>query len=147
MNWLPAFGVAFALAAPGPKDAPKKAEPPPIVGEWKCGQFIGGGRVATEAELKQIQGGYVFTAEGKFQGRFGPETFEGTYTTDPAKDPPEIDCVSGKAAKSKGGIYKVEKDALTLCVAEGDGARPTKFESPAGTRILLMTFKRAGKKE
>ena len=88
-----------------------------------------------------------FTADGKFRGRFGPETSEGTYTTDPAKDPAQIDCVSGKAAKSKGGIFKVEKDTLTLCFAEGDAARPTKFESPAGTRIMLLTFKRVEKKE
>ncbi len=143
LNWLPAFGVAFALAAPVPKD-PKKPESPSIVGKWECVKFEAAGRTTTNEELKEIS--LEFGADGKCKIRFGEDS-ESTYATDAAKVPAEIDFVSEKTRKAKGAIYKLEKDSLTLCLGDGNAARPTKFESPAGTRIMLMTFKRVPKKE
>jgi len=147
MNWLPALGLALAVGAPAPKEAPKKAEPPSIVGEWECVECTAGGRTASAEELDDLQCGYKFTADGKFQSRWGKQVFEGTYTTDSAKDPAQMDCVSDKTGKVGQLIYKVEKDKLTICGAEGGRDRPTKFESPAGTRIMLLTFKRVEKKD
>jgi hypothetical protein len=47
--------------------------------------------------------------------------------------PPE-----GKTVK---GIYKIEKDKLTVCLAlEGD--RPKAFESKEGSSTLLQVFKK-----
>ena len=142
------FGIALTLAAPAPKDAPKKAAPSPIIGDWVCVDLVAGGRMITPAEMNQVGPmGNEFTADGKHRGRFGAETTEGTFTTDPSKDPAELNCVSAKNGRSAAGIYRVEKDTLTLCFTEGGVVRPTKFESPAGTRIMLMTFRRVVKKE
>jgi uncharacterized protein (TIGR03067 family) len=146
MNWLPALGLAVAVGAPITKEAPKKAEPPPIVGEWTCVAFVGGGRIATPDEVKELQFRLEFTADGKFRHNWGPRSEQGTYTIDPAKEPAHVDySVPGKVGNQ--GIYKVDKDMLTLCAAEGGGPRPDKFESPAGTRIMLLTFQRVEKKK
>src|SRR5215213_705958 len=128
MNWLPALGLALAVGAPGPKEAPKKAEPPSLVGEWECVEFIGGGRMAMANEVAQIGIKIEFTADGKFRGREGKREYaDGKYTTDPTKDPAEVNYAAGGIPKENKGIYKVEKDTLTMCVAEGGGARPTTF--------------------
>lgn len=145
MNWLPAFALALAVAAPT-KDDPKKQAAPTIVGEWTCIKFVGDGLERTEInELKEI--GFEFTADGKFRGRFGNERFAGTYTIEPAKDPAEIDLKHEGKDKKGLGLFKIEKDTLTLCFAEGGKDRPAKLASPAGTRIMLMTFTRVEKKK
>ena len=138
------IGLTVAVAAPGPKDAAPKKDPPVIVGEWRCVELLGGGRAVPAEMLPEIV--FEFTADGKFRCREGAEERpEGTYTADPAKEPGEVDYAAGGIAKKNKGIYKVEKDTLTVCFTEGGGDRPTAFESPAGDRILLLTFKRVKK--
>jgi uncharacterized protein (TIGR03067 family) len=146
MTGLYLVALATTLGAPAPKEAPKKAEPPAIVGEWECIEMIVGGRKLTAPELAMLEARYEFTSEGKYRGRFGPETGEGKYALNPAKDPAEIDLTSDKTGSMKGGLYRLDKDTLILCYAEGKGGRPEAVESPAGSRIFLMTFKRAEKK-
>ena len=42
------------------------------------------------------------------------------------------------------GIYKLDGDVLTLCLASGkDAERPKKLESPAGSTVMVLTLKRA----
>ena len=134
------------LGAPIPKEAPKKAAPPAIVGEWQCEGIIAGGRAAPGAVAAQIV--FEFTADGKFRGReAGRQYPEGTYSVAPAKDPPEADYKAGGIAAENKAIYKVEKDVLTFCFTEGGGPRPAAFDSPLGSRVLLLTFKRVEKKK
>jgi hypothetical protein len=47
------------------------------------------------------------------------------------------------------GIYKLDGNTLTLCLAVGgeEANRPAKFESPAGSMVMLLTLKRPVKKE
>jgi uncharacterized protein (TIGR03067 family) len=138
------LALALLVAAPGPKDPPKK-EPPSIVGEWACTECIAGGRPFPGEMLPMI--GIRFMADGKFKFRFGLEEGTGTFTTDPSKDPAEVNYTSDKSGKGNHGIYKIEKDVLILCATEGGGQRPTKFESPAGTRIMLLKYTRVEKKK
>jgi len=44
MSWSPVLGVALVLGAPIPKEVPKKAETPLIVGEWFCTKCVAGGK-------------------------------------------------------------------------------------------------------
>ena len=62
----------------------------------------------------------------------------------------------GGAAAPTLAIYKIEEDMLTLCSAMPEfpggrkgvvAGRPTAFEAPAGSRLVLMTFKRMEKKK
>ncbi len=137
--------LALTLGAPGPKDDPKK-DPPSVVGEWVAEKGIVGGND------KGIPPGGVtfeFTADGHVrihEGSKQPDPAD--YKVDPKKSPAEIDIVppAGQKEPPMLGIYKVEGDQLTICVAHG-GKRPTKFESPEGSDVMLLTLKRVKKKE
>jgi uncharacterized protein (TIGR03067 family) len=138
--------VGLVLAAPGVKDPPKKAEPPSIVGEWVIEEMIVGGKAAPAGATDGMS--IEFKADGKVQIRFnGQGAKEGTYKTVPGKDVSEIDLTTG--TDTAPGLFKIEKDKLVLCIDDrGKGAaRPAGFESPAGSRVMLMTLKRVEKKE
>jgi uncharacterized protein (TIGR03067 family) len=137
------IGLAVTIGAPGTKDPPKK-DPPSIVSEWVGEKAVSGGRVKPAPE-----GGIVFSfsADGMLTvteaRREKPEAVP--YKLDAKKSPAEIDITPQKEEKVL-GIYKIEGDTLTICFAGGpDAKRPSKFESPEGERIILMTFKRAKK--
>jgi uncharacterized protein (TIGR03067 family) len=92
----------------------------------------------------------VFAADGKMtevRGPAGPRG-EGTYTTDPKAGPPAIDFIRPPEQKRPPlrGIYQVDGDTLTVCLPDDPaGERPKKFEAPAKSKALLLTFKRANK--
>jgi uncharacterized protein (TIGR03067 family) len=136
-------GVAVGIGAPS-KDPPKKEDT--LVGVWAGESAVRGGMVRPVPE-----GGITltFTAEGKFLVKEGTneEREISTYKADAKKNPAEID-LTPPPGKDKPilGIYKLDGDTLTLCISDDDGGgRPTKFESPDGSRVMLMTLKRAKK--
>jgi uncharacterized protein (TIGR03067 family) len=145
MHWFPAIGLAVLLGAPGPKEDPKKADTPSIVGDWVCTKCVADGREFPEEALTSIK--MSFTADGKMNFKFGAQEGVCTYAVDPSKDPPAVDYKSDKAAKGNQGIYKVETHSMTFCFAEGGRDRPAAFASPAGSRILLLTLARVEKKK
>jgi uncharacterized protein (TIGR03067 family) len=139
--------LAVAVGAPGVKEVPKKE--PSLVGEWVGEKATAGGkdRPVPAGGIK-----FTFTADGKFTVHEGKreKPDEGTYKADTKKDPAEIDIFPPAEKAGRGtvrGIFKVEGDTLTLCFAGGkdDAQRPTKFESPADSNVMLMTLKRAKK--
>lgn len=140
------FALSFPIGAPG-KDVPK-AEPT-IVGVWLREKATAGG-----ADQPEPAGGtrFTLTADGKFLMKQGEraEREEGSYKVDAKKDPAEIDFMPrpGKDGPPVLGIYKLDGDTLTICIARGDGKlRPTKFEAPEGSANILMTLKRAKKEK
>ncbi len=130
--------LALAVAAPGPKDKPR-AEAGPIEGQWVLGSYVQGG----QPDPKRI--GLHFTFD---QGTVTvAEEGQGIrYAVRPKADPPEIDLTAAKDAIP--GIYKIDGGTLTICFPKGGGKdRPTRFESPAGSPLVLMTLKRDKKKD
>ena len=139
------LAVGLVLSAPGVKDPPKKAEPPGLVGEWKVEEATVGGNALPGA----IKDGLTieFTADGKYLIRVNGQSKEATYATTAGKEVNEID-FKDPTGRPALGIYKFEKETLTLCMAEGNNVtRPASFESPAGSRVMLMTLKRVEKKK
>ena len=141
-------GLALSVGAPAAKEAPKK-EAPSIVGEWIGEKAVGGGK-----ERPHPEGGFIFTfmADGKLKVKEGTdEKPDGaTYKLDTKKPPFTIDIIEEPGEKaSMIGIFKIDGDTLTICISGAKGAedaeRPTKFESPEGSRTILATFKRAKK--
>ncbi len=80
----------------------------------------------------------VWKREGK--------SFAGTkLVLDPSADPKRIDVIPDGGrdfGKHVLGIYKQDGDDLTICMADADAPRPTKFEAGEGTKWTLMTFRR-----
>jgi uncharacterized protein (TIGR03067 family) len=137
------LGLALAVAAPGPKDPPKKG-PPSLVGEWVAERAVEKGRPRNPPPGTT----WRFTADGKSVLTLGGrDPAEGTYKADAGKSPAELDVSAGPTGKPLKAIYTVEGDSLTVALVDGAGDRPTMFESPAGSKVILMVLKRAPKKE
>ena len=72
--------------------------------------------------------------------------FAGTaLELDPRQDPKAIDVIAdGGPARGKRvlGIYKLENDKLTLCMADPDQPRPREFKAEKGSGHTLMIFTR-----
>lgn len=146
------LGLALVVAAPNLKEPPKKN--PEIVGQWTVESMNLGGKQNARAPAEMI---YEFTADGQWlinRGGVVVKSVPREVKYDPKANPPTIDVVYPEAAAGKGGtprnmlgIYKVEGDMLTICFGASGGDRPTKFESEDGSRVMLMTLKRANKKD
>src|SRR5947209_7994926 len=137
------IGLAIVVGAPAKKEAPAK-EPPSIVGEWVGESGVRGGKPDNPPAGTSI----TFTADGKVLFKEGADkkAEEGTYKIDAKKTPAELDIVPslGDKAPTLVGIYKIEGDTLSMCIAMG-GDRPKEFAAPAGSEVMLVTCKRAKK--
>jgi uncharacterized protein (TIGR03067 family) len=82
----------------------------------------------------------------QYEVGFGMVWEKGTLKLDSAKKPKQIDLTTTKEGAFKGrnlpGIYELKGDTIVLCIEENKTERPTKFEAPEKTRLMLLTFKR-----
>jgi RNA polymerase sigma factor (sigma-70 family) len=121
------------------KEAPKEEEK--IRGTWVF-TSAERGNVAAD-RFKDLKA--TFTDDGKWITHLPDGDREGTYKLNTAKKPTEIDLVNGKG-NTMLGIYKLEKDTLTICLGEEDvEERPTEFASKEGTRVILLVLQREKK--
>jgi uncharacterized protein (TIGR03067 family) len=142
MNATLLLGVAVGLSAPALKDPPKNRTD--LVGEWAVESAIASGnRATTGGNLV-----YTFTKEGKWFIRRGDEELgagKRGVEFDPKADPPQVTLVSDATrlgSSRRHGIYKIEGDTATLCVAAAGEPRPTMFESTARNRQTIYVLKR-----
>jgi uncharacterized protein (TIGR03067 family) len=123
--------------------APTKQELEKHQGNWVAVSFRRDGQ-ETAAEIvrtvtRTVEGDHVvWKRDGK--------SFAGTTVVlDPRQDPGAIDVIpDGGPSRGKRvlGIYKLDKDRLTLCMADPDQPRPREFKAEKGSRHTLMVFKR-----
>jgi len=143
MNTALLLGVAIGVSAPALKDPPPKLEP--IVGEWEIESVTMDGKRATS----RVGIRYEFTADGQRISKSdrGDKPRSVKYKVDPKADPLAIDLIGPTDGAADRGIFRVEGHRMVFCFSFDSDTRPTKFESPAGSRLILMVLKRVNPKE
>ena len=136
--------LALALAAPGPKDAPKAPAENPLLGEWVVASHVSSGKLLPPFGKPE----HITITTDRWKVTKELES-ESNLTLDATKDPAHIDvwvAAQGDDDKSSRarGIYRLDGDTLVVCYTL-NGARPTKFESPPKSGVWVMTLKRVKK--
>jgi uncharacterized protein (TIGR03067 family) len=121
-----AAAVVILGAAQPPKDDPAKADLAKLQGEWAVKSI----EIAGMPLPGELPGKLVI--EGAKFGGLGSDM---TIVLDPTKTPKEIDLVRGASGQKWMGLYKLDGDTLTLCLAMIEKGkldtqkRPTDFDA------------------
>lgn len=147
MNAVLIATLAAILGVNDPKgDLPKNLKGHSILGKWIS--------VSAKTMGKSIYVeilSFEFSAEGKLKiahSKIGRSNIA-SYTLDDQKNPKQIDfeMLDEERGNEKyvfWGIYKIDKDILTLCFCDDPtGLRPTEFVFKKLGFIVLKTFRRA----
>jgi uncharacterized protein (TIGR03067 family) len=117
----------------------------PTAGKWVIESVTRDGKEATAlkgATREHSDGSYTITPAK--DSKAPPSG--GTYTVDASKSPIAID-MKAKGGTYEGktllGIVKVDGGTMTICFAEPGKERPAKFESAAGSGLVLSVQKKA----
>jgi uncharacterized protein (TIGR03067 family) len=137
------LGAALAVSAPALKDRPKLAE---LVGEWVVESLTIEGTAHVLSGEGTVWG---FTKDGVWIIRQGGKesSLNRRYTTDPSARPLRVELMPAvrAAVSRRAGIYKVEGDVATLCLAPDREPRPTEFESTKENRCTVYVLRRMKK--
>jgi uncharacterized protein (TIGR03067 family) len=135
--------AALLVSADDPKAEALRREVARHQGAWAVTSFVREGKASpkelVDSIVRVVEGDHVvWKRDGK--------SFAGTTVAlDPSKDPATID-VTPDGGPSRGervlGIYQLDGDALTICMADPGRDRPRAFEAPEGSKQTLMTFRR-----
>jgi RNA polymerase sigma factor (sigma-70 family) len=144
-----AIGVGMIGLAAGAlaRAAEEPADLEAIRGTWAVASVeFQGGESPDADQVKKAR----WVIDGKeISVELAGEARKSSFTLDPDADPKAIDLVPlGGPENEKGktfrGIYKIEGDELTLCLAgPADAARPGRFATEPGTGNTMFTLKRA----
>jgi uncharacterized protein (TIGR03067 family) len=132
---------AFALA--DKEDAGAK-DREAMQGDWACESLTRDGMAFPDDDAQAL----FRTVKGDkyVVSRFRKKIGSGSFTLDAGKSPREIDVVADGPKKiAIKGIYKIEKDVMTICNGSPGGKRPTAFEAKKGSGDTLIVWTREKK--
>jgi uncharacterized protein (TIGR03067 family) len=140
--------VLLVLASVGVRAAQDKGDPktvrkdgdPNLQGKWSV--------VSLTKRGKEVKDDALSLTTWEFQGdrvtaALLEERTAYQFRTDPTKQPRPCDLAEVGRKYLMPGIYKVEKNTLTVCYDEfSENPRPDKFESPIGSYRVLIVLRR-----
>ena len=139
------FCLAPLPAFTDDKDDPGKKDRDAMQGDWACESMTRDGMAFPDDDAQAL----FRTVKGDTYvvSRYRNKAGSGTFTLDASKSPKQIDVVpDGPKKVVIEGIYKVEKDVLTMCIAAPGAKRPTAFSSTEGSGHTLTVWKKEMKK-
>jgi uncharacterized protein (TIGR03067 family) len=142
-----AHGIAMAQDEPkgGEVSEAVRAELARHAGTWRVESMVYEGEESDPEVARSIE--RVVEGERVVWRRDGKSFSASRIEIDPGKDPATIDVIpEGGPARGKRvlGIYELEGDRMTICMAAPGGPRPKRFEAGEGSRQNLMVLVRAG---
>lgn len=112
-----------------------------IQGSWVLVSSQTGGETVPAESLKARDVRMVFEGD-RVIARTGDKAVTlGTFALDPTKTPRAYDRVYSDGSPRK-GIYRLEGDRLTVCIAALGGERPTAFATRPGDGLTLLVYRR-----
>lgn len=137
--------VLCALLAPAL--APAADDFQLLNGSWKPTAMELGGQTMPPAVLAAVS---MKIADGRYDivvlTEKGPSPDRGTITLDPQSTPKGM-TVTGVEGPNRGkvlpAIYELKGDTLRVCYDLSGKARPAEFKTTPGTRLYLVSYRRA----
>lgn len=150
MRKVPIFAFAAAiafLAVSGASHADDKKTLKDLEGEYLIIGIEGGGLKLTEEDLKKFgkDEERVITIKGdQILAKFGKKDDPATIKIDSSKTPNQIDITSTKDGKKETnyGIFKVEKDVLTIIATEKGEEKDRPKDFKGSEKTLMLTLKK-----
>ena len=135
--------LAFFVTPVHAEDPKKVLES--LQGEWKLTGLVKNGIPEQKGRLAVSR---LTVSNSNMTIDDGVTKPEATFTIDPTANPPTIDIkLPGNAGNSQigKGIYKLEKDQLTICFGLNSADRPTEFKSEKGAAVGMWGLTRVKK--
>jgi uncharacterized protein (TIGR03067 family) len=153
LGWLAAMALALHGAGPPPPGASEsevvRQELARFQGTWQLVRAESNGEKVPEERVRQVR---VTITGNTHTVRFGDQVVvhDVSFAIDPTKTPREVtDTINDGPNKGKQilGIYALEGDTLTSCVAPIGKDRPAEFGTVAGSGHTLRVFRRVKAEE
>ena len=133
------------VAAQRARQAVLRADPHdtrPVQGDWIPVQAQLGGQPLPDTVLKTIR---LKLGEGTYDVSVGGAPDQGTFEVDASTTPKRM-VIRGTVGPNKDrtipAIYEIESDTLRICYDLSGAQHPAEFNSPAGTKLYLVSYAR-----
>ncbi|HEX3151265.1 MAG TPA: TIGR03067 domain-containing protein [Gemmataceae bacterium] len=135
--------TGLGFAAPRPADKDDKDDAKKFLGEWMITKWEQAGFAQDQDTLDSSK--WTFEKD-KYIFDLGGNMEEGELKLDPKAKTPTLDLIiktGNDAGKEQPGIYKIEGDTITVCMAmPGVKERPTEFSSTQENRQIVAVLKK-----